>query len=153
MFLLRIDAALREHNVAYAIVGGHAVSLHGAVRGTLDVDIMISAREQQYVAVEMPLRSINLSSRVPLPPRQIFCERESLAKQKNPVARSFINLDNPAELVDVLVAEDLDQCKVCQMRVASVALPVIALDELIAMKRRIGRPQDLADVDALERLQ
>ena len=36
-FLERVCTALKEAGVPYAVVGGHAVALHGAVRGTVDV--------------------------------------------------------------------------------------------------------------------
>lgn len=38
------------------------------------------------------------------------------------------------------------------MKVAGLAVPVIGLDALIANKRASGRPQDLVDVEALEKL-
>ena len=41
MFLIKVVDKLREKNIPYAIVGGHAVALHGAVRGTLDIDLII----------------------------------------------------------------------------------------------------------------
>jgi len=41
MFILRVIEALKGHRVAYAIVGGYAVALHGAVRGTVDIDIIV----------------------------------------------------------------------------------------------------------------
>ena len=41
MFLTRVTQALSDHQVPYAIVGGHAVALHGALRGTVDIDFVI----------------------------------------------------------------------------------------------------------------
>lgn len=37
-FLNQICHALQTNRVRYALVGGYAVALHGAVRGTVDVD-------------------------------------------------------------------------------------------------------------------
>jgi hypothetical protein len=39
MFIETVSKALSDHNVSYAVVGGYAVALHGAVRGTIDVNI------------------------------------------------------------------------------------------------------------------
>ena len=39
--LERICTALREAGVRYAVVGGYAVALHGAVRGTVDIDVAV----------------------------------------------------------------------------------------------------------------
>ena len=41
MFIHEICAALEHAEVSYAVVGGYAVALHGAVRGTVDVDVVI----------------------------------------------------------------------------------------------------------------
>lgn len=35
---------------------------------------------------------------------------------------------------------------------ADVAVPVLALDDLIALKRGVGRAKDMADVEALEEI-
>jgi len=39
-FLNQICNALQTNRVRYALVGGYAVALHGAVRGTVDVDAL-----------------------------------------------------------------------------------------------------------------
>ena len=45
MFLIRLVRALDKHKVDYAIVGGYAVALHGAIRGTVDVDLVLGFSE------------------------------------------------------------------------------------------------------------
>jgi len=55
------------------------------------------------------------------------------AKTKNTAHRSLAVLDLPK-------------------RIGDVGCPVIGIDDLLANKRAAGRPQDLADVAALERL-
>ena len=42
MFIYRLTNALEKHHIPYAIVGGHAVALHGALRGTIDIDFVIN---------------------------------------------------------------------------------------------------------------
>ena len=41
MLILKVAKSFDKHDIPYAIVGGHAVALHGAIRGTLDVDVII----------------------------------------------------------------------------------------------------------------
>ena len=41
MFIHDVCTALDKAKIPYAIVGGYAVALHGAIRGTIDVDIAI----------------------------------------------------------------------------------------------------------------
>jgi hypothetical protein len=40
MFILKVVKALNAYKVHYAVVGGYAVALHGAVRGTVDLDFL-----------------------------------------------------------------------------------------------------------------
>ena len=56
-------------------------------------------------------------------------------------------------LVDILIAHDLRDLEIQRLRFGSTTLPVVGLDALIAMKKAAGRPQDLEDVRALEKLQ
>lgn len=41
MFIHDVCSTLDSEKIPYAIVGGYAVALHGAVRGTIDIDIAI----------------------------------------------------------------------------------------------------------------
>jgi len=41
-FLESICRAFEQAKVPYAIVGGHAVALHGALRGTVDIDFVLN---------------------------------------------------------------------------------------------------------------
>jgi hypothetical protein len=46
MFLTELCQSLKNHSVRYALVGGYAVALHGAVRGTVDIDFVMSGIRQ-----------------------------------------------------------------------------------------------------------
>jgi hypothetical protein len=41
MLLTRLIQALASRNIPYALVGGYGVVFHGAVRGTIDIDMVI----------------------------------------------------------------------------------------------------------------
>lgn len=107
-FLGRVGAAFESAGVRYALVGGYAVALHGAVRGTVDVDVIL--------------------------------------------AWNFYNPTDLTEQLDIVIATDLKGKKVRNIQTADGSLRVLALQDLIAMKRASGRPQDLADIAALEQL-
>ena len=152
MLISRLNEALTKHGVKFCIVGGVAVSLHGAVRGTLDVDIVIPMSLQQYQSAEIALTSIGLSGRLPVDAESVFNSREDWITNRNLIAWSFMNPDNPIELVDVLITEDFDRMEKVEKDVAGDKMHVISIDALIEMKIASGRKQDLADVEALERL-
>jgi hypothetical protein len=46
MLTERVCRKLSKCNVPYAIVGGHAVALHGAVRSTIDIDLASYGRHK-----------------------------------------------------------------------------------------------------------
>lgn len=153
MFLLRICKALSDAGVAYAIAGGYAVALHGAVRGTVDVDLVIRLKRVDFEKTEAALKGLGLQPRLPVSAAEVFEFREEYAARRNLLAWSFSNPSNPLEIVDILTMEDLGQLKTVQLAVGAAKLRVVSLPDLIRMKKRSGRPQDLEDVSALERVQ
>ncbi len=62
---------------------------------------------------------------------------------------------NPADLseqVDVIITHDLKGMRRKRVQLANGTVQILALGDLIGMKRAAGRPQDLEDVEALEKL-
>ena len=57
-FLEKVCTALREADVRYAIAGGYAVALHGAVRGTIDVDVVLRWTKRTLAKTEAALNGI-----------------------------------------------------------------------------------------------
>jgi hypothetical protein len=152
MFINRICDALATNRVRYALVGGHAVSLHGAVRGTVDVDVVINWDQRSLERAGKALGEIGLLSRLPVTAENVFQFRDEYIKNRNLIAWNFYNPDNLTEQVDIIISYDLKGKR--RQRLDTFEGPVYVLDirELIKMKRASGRPQDLSDVDALEKL-
>lgn len=153
MFVLRVCEALGRSRVPYALVGGYAVALHGAVRGTLDVDIAIRLTEKDFKAAERALAKISLRPRLPVTASEIFRFRAEYIRNRNLTAWSFVNPSQPSELVDVVLTHDLAKMKVQRVRVQGRPIRVASIEDLIRMKTESGRPQDLEDVKALRSLQ
>ncbi|MBN4050080.1 hypothetical protein JYT17_00500 [Nitrospira defluvii] len=82
MFLLRVVDSLEKQGVPYALVGGHAVALHGAVRGTIDLDFVIHLNERGFKSAEQALLNIGLKSRLPVSAEDVFRFREEYIKNK-----------------------------------------------------------------------
>lgn len=152
MFLLRVDAALGRARVPYALVGGYAVALHGAVRGTLDIDVVIRRQEAHFARAERALGSIGLQPRLPVTAREVFRFREEYIRNRNLIAWSFVNPAVPSELVDIVLTHDLADLSTETIRVQGRRIRVVALDDLIAIKLGSARPQDREDVRALQAL-
>jgi hypothetical protein len=152
MFIYRIAKALQEYKVKYAIAGGYAVALHGAVRGTVDVDLVLVFSEENFLAAEKAFQSLGLQPQLPVTGADVFKFRREYIDNRNMIAWSFVNHKNPAELVDIIITHDLKTMHTTKILSGGHALPVISMGDLIAMKRAAGRPQDVEDIGALERL-
>jgi len=152
MFLLRITQAFTQADIPYALVGGYAVALHGAVRGTIDVDIIITLNKQHFERTEQLLLALGMQARLPIQAADLFKHREQYILEKNLIAWSFVNPDNPSECLDIIITEDLRQKQVETKQLQQQSIQVLGKADLIAMKKVSGRPQDLADIQALEAL-
>jgi len=152
MFLLAITDALDKHRVKYALVGGYAVALHGAVRGTVDVDIVIQLTQNAFNKAEQALVELGLQPRLPVSADDVFLFREEYIKNKNLIAWSFSNPDNPTEILDIIITEDVNNMRPVVKNVMDKKIRVADIASLIAMKTRSGRPQDIEDVKALQKI-
>ena len=152
MLIDRVVTSLRQARVRFAIAGGHAVALHGAVRGTLDLDLVLALSRGNFTAAESALYRMGLESRLPLKAEEVFDFREEYIRNRNLIAWSFVNPADPTEIVDIILTEDLDAMQVDMVPLGRLRLPVVAVADLIHMKEKSGRPQDLEDVKALRRI-
>ncbi|HIP06504.1 MAG TPA: hypothetical protein EYG66_01350 [Mariprofundaceae bacterium] len=152
MFIQKIIQSLTKHSVSYALVGGYAVALHGAFRGTMDIDLVIQVDEQAYFNAEQALVGIGLQPRLPVKANEVFHFRDEYINSRNMIAWSFVNPNNPAEMVDIIITEDLENMNTVIKQGFGLDIQVLAIEDLINMKQKSGRPQDLEDIKALERL-
>jgi hypothetical protein len=155
-----IIRALHRAEVKYLIVGGLAVSAHGYERLTQHVDLVIRLTPQNIIRGLKALSEIAYRMPIPITPEEFAdaSNREAWRKEKNmTVLRLWSDLHRSTP-VGVFVyepfqfAEEYAAAKWEEIR-ADLKVPIVRCETLIAMKRLAGRPQDLADVDALEEIQ
>jgi predicted nucleotidyltransferase len=152
MFIQNVIRALVKHNIKYALVGGYAVALHGAVRGTVDVDIVIALTKTSLEDAESALGEIGLQSRIPVTAADVYQFRKEYIENRNLAAWSFINPDNPIEVVDILITEDVKNLKTVTRQAFGMKIKVAAIPDLIKLKKKSARPQDIEDIRVLEKL-
>ena len=152
MLLLRVARALDRARVPYALVGGFAVALHGAVRGTVDVDVAIRLQEAVFQRTEKAFIALGLQPRLPVTASEVFRFREEYVRNRNLRAWTFVNTSLPSEIVDVILTEDPADMDIKKIRIEDQIVRVASVTDLIRMKRGTGRPQDREDVKALRRL-
>ena len=139
---VQVCAALNREGAKYLVIGGIACALHGYVRATTDVDILI---ERTLANAERVLAALETTG--------YDFAREWAADEilKRPIT---VIGDDPA--VDVFtVAWKVKYEKAAPrssvVEVEGVSIPVIGLDDLIETKRT-GRALDAADIEALEKI-
>ncbi len=153
MLLLDLVKVLSKFKVPYAIVGGYAVALHGATRGTLDIDLIIPHEERHFINIERALVSINLTSRLPISAKEVFAFRDEYIKNRNLVAWSFYDPNDPLRIIDIIITVNLAGLNTRSVTVRGKSVQIISIEDLIDIKTASGRPQDLEDIKALRELQ
>jgi hypothetical protein len=150
--LLSLCHELEARQVKYALVGGYAVALHGAVRGTVDIDLILDWQLANLQRAEESLKALGLRSLHPIDAQTVFRDKELLIREKNMIAWSFYNLDNPAQVIDIIITNDLHDKTLVTFLIQEQPVKVLAKHDLIRMKQESGRPQDIEDINALEAL-
>ncbi len=152
MFLLQVVDALNREKVPYAVAGGYAVALHGAIRGTSDIDFIISLKPKHIAAAEVALKSVGLTSRIPVTHVEISQFRKEYISKRNLIAWGFVDPKDPTRMVDLLLLDDISKYTLVTKRVLNNTIKLLSIPSLIKIKRASGRPQDLEDIKALEKI-
>jgi hypothetical protein len=151
-------AALESEGVRYLVVGGVAVVLHGHLRTTADLDLVVDLEPANARRAMDALDRLGFRPRVPVPAASFAdpVQRERWIREKGMMVFALWHPARPASTVDVFVRAPFDFAAVhrraVRVRLDLAEVAVASLDDLIAMKRRAGRPVDLADCEALEEL-
>lgn len=152
MFIHSVCKTLDDANIPYAVVGGYAVALHGGIRGTIDVDIVISWTLDNLKKVENALTKLGLVSLLPLDSSSVFHFRKEYIEKRNMIAWNFYDPINPANQLDIIINYNLKEGHTRTISTPSGKIKVLSRKDLIIMKRKSGRQQDLEDVKTLENL-
>ncbi len=156
VFVRDVTEALEQRHVRYAVVGGVAVNLYGIPRTTFDLDIVVIRDAESLRRCREALESLGLRCRLPLVLESLADERGEALDARSLIAVTFTDPNDPLREVDVLVNPPIDAYGLIE-RARLVAgkqleLRLVALDDLIALKRAASRAQDLADLEHLLRL-
>lgn len=140
---LDLLTALNAADARYLLVGGHAVGLFALPRATKDFDLWVEASRDNATRVISALRAFGAPMGA--------LTTDDLASPGN----GFRMGDPPYRIEVLTMVSGLEFADAWPRRqrydLDGVPCYVIALDDLIANKRAAGRPQDLADVQALQR--
>ena len=154
-----IFSALQRAEVDYLVVGGLAVVAHGYVRTTGDVDLVIGLEPENIIKGLRALESIGYRIAIPVTAEEFADagKREQWRREKGMMVLKLWSDKHQLTPVDVFVYEPFDMQQELAMAERfvwnnDVKIPVISKQTLITMKREAGRPQDMADIAELEKL-
>lgn len=146
MLLYKISDLFQKEKLPFAIIGGYALALQGIVRSTIDVDLVLHLKLADYQKAESLLKTIGLQSRLPITANEVIKMRKEYIENRNLLAWSFVNYQNPTEQVDLLITTDLKNIKINYVKVAGHRLPVASLESLLKLKLSANRPKDQIDI-------
>lgn len=141
---IELCESFRAHGVEFLLVGGQAVIAHGYPRLTKDMDLWVRPTATNGARVLAALTAFGAAPEG-ITPERFEDPRTLLVLGREPF-RVDILTDIPGVGFDEAWAERVE------VTLDGVNVPVIGRRELIKNKRTVGRLQDLADVEALERL-
>lgn len=152
----QVLAALNAGQVRYLVVGGVAVVLHGHLRTTADLDLVLSLVPDNVRRALEALGGLGFRPRAPVPAEEFAdpAARDRWADEKGMTVFSLWSARVPGIEVDLFVREPFDFepafGRAARVTLDTTSATVVSLQDLVAMKRAAGRPLDLADVAALE---
>lgn len=137
---------LLEAGVRFLVVGGYAVAHHGHPRATKDIDVWVCPGAENADRVIRALRRFG----APLASLGVTRDDFLTAGQTVQIGVPPLRIDLLTEIAGV----DFESAWTTRERfvLGEHEIPILGRTQLLANKRASGRPQDLADVDALERL-
>jgi predicted nucleotidyltransferase len=154
-----IARALNEAEVPFLVVGGIAVINYGYGRVTQDVDLVVRLDAVVILRAFQALAAIGYRPAVPISAEQFSnpAQREAWQTEKGMKVLKFWSDQHRDTPLDVFVSEPfnfLQEYASAEVRetLPGVAIRIVSLPTLLAMKREAGRPKDLADIDELSLL-
>lgn len=154
-----IATALDRARVRYLVVGGVAVVAHGHVRFTADLDLVLDPDPDSLRRAIEAIRALGYKPRAPVAFEE-FANPEKRREWREGRGMMVFSLSSPehaATELDLFLEPPFD-FDAAHARAAVLGageadrITFVGREDLLALKRAAGRPQDLLDVQALESL-
>jgi len=132
-----------QYNVKYLVIEGYAVGIHGYPRLTKDLDISIQMSEDNAEKIVQVINDFGLGS--------LKLQKDDFLKANFVTQLGYepVRIDILNDLDAVSFEDAWENKKVITM--LNIPINFIGLDELIIIKEKAGRKQDIADIDKLKK--
>jgi hypothetical protein len=139
---LRVCRLLNAHRVRYLVAGGVAANLHGSVRATKDVDVLVPVDRANMQRLLDALAEL---------PWRVAAELDAEELLRKPV--TIVGDDPRVDVLTLAWSVRFDDAwpRRRSRVIRGVRVPFLSLEDLRASKQT-GRPSDLADLEALRGL-
>ena len=137
--VLRVCRLLNRRRVRYLLAGGVAANLHGSVRATKDVDVLVPPDPKNMTRLLEALSEL---------PYRIAAELDPKAVARKPI--TIVGDDPRVDILTVAWQVTFDQAYPRRVvrRIDGVRVPYLSRRDLVRSKQT-GRAQDLADLEQL----
>ena len=135
------------------------MNLHGIPRSTADIALFGGLEEGNVINFLSAMKTMGFSPAVPVPPEAMAdaAVRRGWKEEKNMLVLNFRSPSRPAVSIDVFIDEPIPFEEAYSRRKrfhaggGEIEIPAACETDLIIMKERAGRQQDLWDAEALRR--
>lgn len=157
--LREIFMALDKAQARYVVVGGLAVILHGYLRATRDIDLVIGLEPLNCLKGLQALEAVGLRPRLPVA-MQDFAnpeKRRDWHDNRHMLVFQLWDPKNPLRSIDIFVKEPINFSSLWRDAVVKdydgIPVRTASIPHLIEMKTVANRPQDRADIEQLRAIQ
>lgn len=158
MYYFDVLSELSKKQVRYLVVGGLALNLLGVPRTTQDIDIFIGLDKENILQTINVLKKLGYIPRVGVVPEDLAdpIKRDLWVNEKNMKAFSFFHKKDTYKVVDIVLVSSVDFSTAQAHKVIKyakgISVPVMSIEDLITMKEKAGRAQDISDVVLLRKV-
>jgi hypothetical protein len=131
-----------NYKVEYLVIGGYAVSVHGYPRSTKDLDICIKVSDENAIKLVKVINEFGLAS-LKLT-KEDFLKRDFITQ----LGHDPVRIDILNDLDGVPFDEAWKNKKIITYEKATINF--IGYNDLLKVKQKSGRPQDIADISKLK---
>ena len=158
MKIAELLQSLSDEQVQYVLVGGLAVQLHGFLRATFDIDLVLAMNDANLVRFIDVANHYGLVPVIPVPIDSLrnATQIDQWHHEKGMLAFALREPQIGGSVVDVLVKPEVSfDCLAAHAVTGELfgrRVQIASIEDLLTMKRSANRPKDQLDIVALEKV-
>ena len=154
-FFLPVFKQLNVADVRYVVVGGVATILHGYVRATTDIDLIVDLQIDEAEKAIEALSGEGYKPRIPVQAKEFADDnkRKQWIETKGMTVFSMFHPEQPGLSIDLFAQHPIPFDELWERSqvfdVDGTGIRVCSLDDLIRLKQLAGRNKDMDDIEKL----